>query len=160
MEHFTRRNFIQKNAMIAATGAAASAMPKYAHATKQGKFKLAMSLSLSATDRLKICKQSGVNHVITGAPFRGISRDQYAAAAKKLRDGFAEAGFKIAGVESDPVSTRNIKMGLPDREEEILNYIAAVEALNEAGINMICGNFMVGLGWSRTSSTRPVATSR
>lgn len=131
--------------------------PSKAHATRQGKLQLAKSVSLRNTEQLKMLKQLGVTHAITGAPFGGIGRDQYVAAAKKLRDGFAEAGFKISGVESDPVSCQNIKMGFPGREEEILNYIAAVEALNEAGIDMICGNFMVGIGWYRTNYLSPVA---
>ena len=54
MAHFTRRNFIQRNALIAAAGAAGSMMPKNAHATRIGNIKLAMHLSLGNPDRLKI----------------------------------------------------------------------------------------------------------
>lgn len=97
----------------------------------------------------------GVRHAIAGAPFRSIGRDQYTAAAKKMKDDFEEAGFKIAGIEGHPVSFEKIKLGLEGRDEEIRNTNAAIKALSNAGINMICYNFMAGLGWYRTTFGMP-----
>jgi len=114
-----------------------------------------MHLSLRDPDRLKICRQLGVTHAITGAPFFRIGSDQYEAAARKLRDDFAEAGFTIAGIEGHPVPFERIKLGLEGRDEEILNTNAAIEALSKAGIDMICYNFMAGLGWYRTRHDLP-----
>jgi len=57
----------------------------------------------------------------------------------------------MAGVESHPVSAEKIKLGLPGRDEEIENYIAAIQALAEIGVPMICYNWMAGLGWYRTN---------
>ena len=116
----------------------------------QGKLQLAMFLSPEDKDRLKICRQMGVTHAIANSGFQDLSRDEYGAAAKKLRDDFAEAGFTIAGIESHPVAFEKIKLGLAGREQEILNTNAAIEALSKAGINMICYNFMAELGWYRT----------
>ncbi|MFC1541051.1 mannonate dehydratase [Candidatus Latescibacterota bacterium] len=158
MAHFTRRSFIRRNAMIAAAGtvgASGLVLPQQAHATKQGNIQLAMHLSLGNPDRLKICKQLGVTHAITGAPFGRIGRDQYDAAAIKLRDDFAEAGFKIAGIEGHPVPFDRIKRGVDGRDEEIANTNAAIEALSKAGIDMICYNFMAGIGWHRTKFDLP-----
>jgi mannonate dehydratase len=97
----------------------------------------------------------GVTHAITGAPFAKIGRDQYKAAAIKLRDDFAAAGFTIAGIEGHPVPFEKIKLGVEGRDEEIQNTLAAIEALSHAGIDMICYNFMAGLGWYRTKFDIP-----
>ena len=109
-----------------------------------------MVLSLKDTDSMKLCRQMGVTHAITGGPFGDISRDQYGAAARKLKEDFAEAGFTVAGIEGHPVPFEKIKLGMDGREEEMNNTLAAVEALGKAGIPMICYNFMAGLGWYRT----------
>ncbi len=155
MAKYTRRTWIKKNVALAAVGTAASMYPLKTHATRLGKFQLSMHLSLRDPDRLKLCRQMGVTHAITGAPFWDIGRDQYAAAARKLRDDFAEAGFTIAGIEGHPVAFEKIKLGLDGRDEEIRNTNAAIEALSKAGIHMICYNFMAGLGWYRTTFDIP-----
>ena len=151
----SRRSWIKKNLALATAGATLLGLPHQAHATKHGKLQLSMHLSLRNPERLKICKQLGVTHAITGAPFRNISRDQYVTAAKKMKEDFAVAGFKIAGIEGHPVSFEKIKLGLAGRDEEIKNTNAAIEALNKAGIDMICYNFMAGLGWYRTTHEIP-----
>jgi mannonate dehydratase len=159
MTGYSRRSWIKRNlALAAATAATTATIPatfEKAYANRQGKFQLSMYLDLNHPDRLAICRQMGVTHAITGAPFATISRDQYGAAAKKLRDDFERSGFKIAGIEGHPVPFEKIKLGLDGRDEEIVNTIAAIEALSNAGINMICYNFMAGLGWYRTKSDVP-----
>ncbi|MCK5468806.1 MAG: mannonate dehydratase [Cyclobacteriaceae bacterium] len=151
----SRRSWIKKNLGLATAGATLLGLPHQAHATKHGKLQLSMHLSLRNPERLKICKQLGVTHAITGAPFRNISRDQYVAAAKKMKEDFAVAGFKIAGIEGHPVSFEKIKLGLDGRDEEIKNTNTAIEALSKVGIDMICYNFMAGLGWYRTTHEKP-----
>jgi mannonate dehydratase len=151
----SRRSWIKSSAALALYGSADSILPLANHTTRHGKLQLAMHLSLRDTERLKICKQLGVTHAITGAPFSRIGRDEYGTAAKKLRDDFAEAGFKIAGIEGHPVPFERIKLGVEGRDEEIANTNAAIEALSNAGIDMICYNFMAGLGWYRTRFDLP-----
>jgi mannonate dehydratase len=53
-------------------------------------------------------------------------------------------------VEGHPVPFENIKLGTEGRDEEIENTKWAIEALSKIGVNMICYNFMAGLGWTRT----------
>jgi mannonate dehydratase len=148
----TRRVWLKQNLAVAAAITTIPALSGEIIPLEKGigKIQLCELLSLKETDRLTLCKQVGVTHVITGAPFWGIGRDQYEAAAKKMVDGFAEIGFKIAGIEGHPVPFEKIKLGLEGRDEEIRNTNAAIEALSKAGIDMICYNFMAGLGWYRT----------
>ena len=72
----SRRSWIKNNITLAAYGAADSILPLKSPVTRHGKLQLSMHLSLRNTDRLKICKQLGVTHAITGAPFSRISREQ------------------------------------------------------------------------------------
>jgi mannonate dehydratase len=96
-----------------------------------------------------------VNYAIAGVGLSRYRREQYVETLQKLKEGFAEAGIAIAGVESHPVSAERIKLGVEGRDEEIENYKWAIEALSKVGIKMICYNFMAGLGWSRTRSNLP-----
>lgn len=59
------------------------------------------------------------------------------------------AGLKIAGIESVNIHD-SIKVGTPDREEYIKNYITTLERLGEEGIQMVCYNFMPVFDWTRS----------
>jgi mannonate dehydratase len=39
---------------------------------------------------------------------------------------------------------------LPGRDEEIENYIAAIQALAKLDVRLLCYNWMAGIGWYRT----------
>lgn len=107
--------------------------------------------------KLKLAQQVGVNHAI--ASVTGVlgktPRGEYLAALQKIKSEFADAGMRIAGVESHPVPAEKIKLGVEGRDEEIENYKAAIEALSRIGVDMICYNFMAGLGWYRTRTDLP-----
>jgi mannonate dehydratase len=64
-------------------------------------------------------------------------------------------GFKWAGVESHPVAAEKIKFGVDGRDEEIENYIAAIKALGNICVPVLCYNFMAGLSWYRTRVDAP-----
>jgi len=158
MPKSSRRSWLKQNLALAAavsTVPLATSCGLDSTTMSPGKLQLAMHLSLRDRDRLKLCQQMGVTHAITGAPFWGIGPNQYEAAAKKMVADFAEAGFKIAGIEGHPVRFGNIKLGTEGRDEEIRNTNAAIEALSKAGVDMICYNFMAGLGWYRTKYDIP-----
>jgi mannonate dehydratase len=105
----------------------------------------------------RISRQIGVNHAIAGvnAALSKVPRTDYEATLARIKANFAESGLKIEGVESHPVPAEKIKLGLEGRDEEIENYIAAIKALGNVGIPVLCYNFMAGLGWYRTSVTAP-----
>jgi mannonate dehydratase len=138
MAQYSRRSFIKKNIAVASASSVFSILPGQSMAfSRKGKLQLALHLNLRNPERLKICQQMGVTHAITGAPFRDIGKDQYTAAAKKLKEDFEAAGFTIAGIEGHPVRFEKIKLGLDGRDEEIANTNAAIEALSKAGIDML-----------------------
>jgi mannonate dehydratase len=59
-------------------------------------------------------------------------------------------GLKIEGIESVNIHD-SIKIGSPDREKYIDNYITTLENLGKAGINLICYNFMPVFDWTRSN---------
>jgi mannonate dehydratase len=70
----------------------------------------------------------------------------------KIKAEHEAAGLTIAGIEGHPVPAEKIKLGLPGRDEEIENYIAAIKAFGELGIPMVCYDFCGGLGWYRSNT--------
>ena len=163
MEKYTRRKWLQKNIAVAA---AASALPfvtascsksNIGSGAKKGNIQLALVLPYNKPEGWKFARQLGVNHAIISlnGELRKVSRDKYLDVIMKIKADYEAAGITIAGVESHPVPSAKIKLGLPGRDEEIANYIAAIEAMGKAGINMCCYNFMAGLGWYRTNVEVP-----
>jgi mannonate dehydratase len=106
---------------------------------------------------VKVSEQIGVAHAIAEAGYalRRVPRSQYVDAVAKLKADYEAAGLKIAGIESHPVPAKKIKLGLPGRDEEIEDYIAAIKALGEVGIPMLCYDFCAGIGWYRSNMDTP-----
>jgi len=84
-----------------------------------------------------------------------VRKEQYLESAQKTKDAWAAAGMTIAGVEGHPVPFDRLKLGTEGADEEIENTKWAIEALSKVGIDMICYNFMAGLGWTRTNTKVP-----
>lgn len=161
MAELTRRKWMGGNLAILGGAAAASALPAVAAssdpqpnppAANQGSIKLALTLPLDEPLRWKLARQIGVNHAIVSVSgvLQRAGREKYSDALAKIKADYEAAGLTIAGVESHPVGAERIKLGLPGRDEEIADYCAAIRALGEVGIPMVCYNFMAGLGWYRT----------
>ncbi len=102
--------------------------------------------------KIRLAAQIGITHAIVGVSgtLNRVPRSGYAVALEKIKSDFERAGLVFAGVESHPVSAEKIKLGLPGRDEEIENYIAAIQALGRLGVRTLCYNWMAGLGWYRT----------
>jgi mannonate dehydratase len=71
--------------------------------------------------------------------------EEFSALKKQVED----AGLVIAGIESVNIHD-SIKTGSKDRDEYIENYIATLKVLGEAGINLVCYNFMPVFDWTRS----------
>ncbi len=132
---------------------------------------LAGETAKASEDKIKICliwgdrdphlvrlsEQLGVTHAIAGTAsvLARTPRDKYSDAIARIKARYEKTGLTIAGIESHPVPAEKIKLGLPGRDEEIENYIAAIEALGEAGISMVCYDFMAGIDWYRSNLHYP-----
>jgi mannonate dehydratase len=158
MTHMTRRDYV-KGTLAAMAGAAMPTSPSSASSSEQ-------SPQPSAGGRIVLCEltgpgrltttmlQIGLTHVIAGMGLRGTV-EQQAEQVARTKERYEAAGLKIVGVEGAPVSFEKIKLGLDGRDEEIQNFINAIQALSQAGITMICYNWMAGLGWTRTNQNVP-----
>jgi D-mannonate dehydratase len=154
MQKLTRRDYIQGTIAALAgayTAGALPATPEAPAASRTG-FQLSELFSNPASQDVKIAKQLGVTHVIAGMMLSSVRREQYIEQARKIKDDWSAAGMTIAGVEGHPVAFERLKLGVEGADEEIENTKWAIEALSKAGINMICYNFMAGLGWTRTNT--------
>jgi mannonate dehydratase len=63
------------------------------------------------------------------------------------------AGLRLVGIESLNVHDE-IKLGGPGRDKYIDNYIATLKRLGEAGVHMVCYNFMAVFDWTRSDLAR------
>lgn len=151
--------------MLAAAAAAVPASSRnvggaglgHAPVAEEDKIKICLIWGNRNAHLEKLAEQIGVTHAIanTDHVLRDVPRNQYPDALAKLKAGYDAAGLKIAGIESHPVPAQKIKLGLPGRDEEIENYIAALKALGEVGIPMVCYEFCAGTGWYRSNMDTP-----
>lgn len=119
--------------------------------TTQKGLKLALILNPNQQDRWTLALQIGVKHAIVGG--LGLNRldpKDYVTAMKKAVEDYTQAGLTISGLEGDLINMKRIKEGLPGRDEDIEKYRLVLKAMGEAGIPMVCYNFMAVIGWYRT----------
>lgn len=67
----------------------------------------------------------------------------------ELKQKVEAAGLKLSVIESVPVH-EDIKLGKPTRDQYIANYQTTIRRLGEAGIKVVCYNFMPVFDWTRT----------
>jgi mannonate dehydratase len=158
----TRREWMQGSlAALASAQVAGSSMASAARAGRSGGAKsgirLALFLEYEKKDRHTLAAQIGVTDAIVGVAhlLERVECGAYADTLAGIKREYEAAGLTIAGVESHPVPAEKIKLGLPGRDEELRNYEAAILALAQVGIPMVCYNFMAGLGWYRTAFNLP-----
>ena len=72
---------------------------------------------------------------------------------KALKDEIEAAGLSLSGIESVNVHDA-IKTGAPERDGYIANYVETLRRLGEAGVRMVCYNFMPVFDWTRTELAR------
>src|SRR5574340_244014 len=164
MSKLNRRECMQSVFVAVAAAAIPSAatagpapMPRACMDSEDDKFKICLVWGIDDPHRVKLAKQIGVTHAIAGtaSQLSRVPRSRYADTVAKIKVDYEAAGLTIAGIESHPVPAEKIKLGLPGRDEEIENYIAAIHAIGKAGIPMVCYDFMAGIDWYRTRMHLP-----
>ena len=165
MSTMSRRNCIQGTfAAMAAGGAplASAAEPLHTPMRKpldphRRGIQLAELFALDEDHKIRLASQIGITHAIVGVSpaLSRVPSGRYVETLQKIKENFQAAGMLFAGVESHPVPAEKIKLGLPGRDEEIENYMAAIRALAQVGVPMLCYNWMAGLGWYRTRTDVP-----
>lgn len=103
--------------------------------------------------KIRLARQAGIRHAIVDVQpaLKRSPANHYVDVLRKIKADFQTAGMTLAGVESHPVPAEKVKLGLAGRDEEIEHYMAAIRALAEIGVSMVCYNWMAGLGWYRTN---------
>ncbi|MCR4897074.1 MAG: mannonate dehydratase [Lachnospiraceae bacterium] len=72
---------------------------------------------------------------------------------RALKEEVEAAGLHISGIESVNISDA-IKVGGPERDQHIANYIETLENLGKEDIHLVCYNFMPVFDWTRTELAR------
>lgn len=161
MADVSRRDCIQGTlAALAAGGlpaAGSTTLTPMRKAPSRRGIQLAELFALDEDHKIRLASQIGITHAIVGVSpaLRSVPRDRYTETLQTIKAKFQAAGMNFAGVESHPVPAEKIKLGLAGRDEEIENYIAAIRALAEVGVPMVCYNWMAGISWYRTSVSLP-----
>ena len=73
---------------------------------------------------------------------------------RALRTEVEAAGLKVSGIESVNIHDA-IKIGLPERDQYIENYIETLKRLSDEDIHMVCYNFMPIFDWTRSDLAKP-----
>lgn len=95
---------------------------------------------------------SGVVGALFDVPVGEVwEKDRIAALKKEVND----AGLELEVIESVNVH-EDIKLGLPSRDKYIENYIECIKNLSEAGVKVICYNFMPIFDWLRSDLAYPL----
>ena len=111
----------------------------------------------------KLCLQMGITDVIVKVDpsLTGLPDPWRFETLSFLVSRLASAGLRVVGLEGDPFDMAPIKefgasgssracRGQDRRDEALARYCELLESMGRLGIKLLCYNFMVGTGWSRT----------
>jgi len=102
----------------------------------------------------KIRQVPAVTGVITTLygvpPGEEWKKEDLLALKKEVEDN----GLRIAGIESVNIHD-SIKTASPERDKYIEKYINTLKVVSQAGINLVCYNFMAVFDWTRSDLAKP-----
>ena len=106
----------------------------------------------------KLCLQMGIGEVVVkvNPTLTGLADPWRHETLKQIVDGLRREGLTVIGLEGDPFDMTPVKQygenGItPEmREETLRHYRELLESMAKLDIRLLCYNFMVGPGWSRT----------
>ena len=119
--------------------------------------RLCLMLPAKPTLQWEIASQLGVEEVITKAApeLSGLGEPSDFASLEAVVKRFRERGLRVVGLEGDEMGMSRIKLGLPGRDDDLERYCRMLENMGRLGIEMICYNFMAGVGWYRSRNDLP-----
>jgi len=105
-----------------------------------------------------LCRRMGIADVVikVNPALTGLSDPWCYRTLKSLVDRLSDAGLRVIGLEGDPFDMTPIKeFGTPEvtpaaRETALAHYRELLESMARLDIRLLCYNFMVGPGWTRT----------
>ncbi len=113
----------------------------------------------------ELCPQMGITDVIVkvNPELTGLNDPWKLETLASIVSRLKSAGLTVVGLEGDPFDMAPIKefgergtgngergMGNGEREEALAHYRELLESMGQLGIKLLCYNFMVGKGWSRS----------
>lgn len=117
----------------------------------------------------KLCPQMGITDVIVkvNPELTGLADPWRFSTLRSIVERLKVEGLNVVGLEGDPFDMTPIKeygvasatgsLGVSEnigsaalRETTLAHYRELLESMGELGIKLLCYNFMVGKGWSRT----------
>ena len=106
----------------------------------------------------KLCKQMGIDEVVVkvNPTLTGLEDPWRLETLKQIVERLGAAGLRVVALEGDPFDMSPIKeYGAPGRTDAARNaalahYCELLESMSALGIPLLCYNFMVGPGWSRS----------
>ena len=106
----------------------------------------------------KLCLQMGITDVIVKVDptLTGLPDPWRFATLSRIVEGLRSEGLRVVGLEGDPFDMSPVKrfgeVGITSaaREETLAHYRELLKSMAKLDIHLLCYNFMVGPGWSRT----------
>ncbi len=108
----------------------------------------------------ELCPQMGITDVIVkvNPELTGLADPWRYETLASIVSRLKSAGLNVVGLEGDPFDMTPIKefkvesgkCKTGEREDALGHYRELLESMGRLGIKLLCYNFMVGKGWSRT----------
>ena len=105
----------------------------------------------------ELCPQMGITDVVVkvNPELTGLANPWRYETLSSIVSRLKSAGLNVVGLEGDPFDMTPIKEyssahSAALREEALSHYRELLESMGRLGIKLLCYNFMVGKGWSRT----------
>jgi mannonate dehydratase len=100
-------------------------------------------------DLKRIRQIPGVSGIVSAVYDVRIGGAWTRESVNRLVDDIDSAGMHLSVVESIPVH-EDIKLGRPTRDKLVDNYAESIKVVAEAGVPVVCYNFMPVFDWTRT----------
>jgi len=97
----------------------------------------------------------GMHHVVSALYDVPVGTAWPQDRVNHLRDQVAAAGLQLSVIESIPVHEA-IKLGREGRDRAIDAFCKSIERVGNAGVEVVCYNFMPVVDWTRTTTDAPL----